>query len=141
MHWRSPIVGVASVIILATCTRQPTKPVEDLGGGQDVSRFALTSLKGTRNGDRLDVQAVYSHTFENITVDLHFRVTPPTRLESGTWNGLTKEGAVRERSSTFLGGQSGPPSIGGRFDLMAPNGQPLYRVTIPLQPLKHRLSR
>ena len=126
-------------MILAACTRQPPRPVEDLGGGRDASQFELTTLKGTRDGERLDVKAVYSSGSDHITVDLHFRVTPPTRLESGTWNGLAKEGAVRERSSTFLGGQSGPPSLGGRFDLLAPDGQPLYRVTIPLQPLKNPL--
>ncbi|MGH9674542.1 MAG: hypothetical protein ACRD44_15290 [Bryobacteraceae bacterium] len=140
MQRRSPIIiAVASVTILATCARQPAKPVEDLGGGQDVSQFVLTSLKGTRDGERLDVQAVYSDGSRHITVDLHFRVTPPTRLESGTWSGLPGNGGVRERSATFLGGQSGPPNIGGRFDLLASGGQPLYRVTIPLQPLKDRL--
>jgi hypothetical protein len=44
-------------------------------------------------------------------------------------------GSVQERSSTFLGGQSGPPSIGGSFDLVGPAGQPLYRIRIPVQPL------
>ena len=66
-------------------------------------------------------------------------MTPPTQLESGTWNGLGGEGAVHERASTFLGGQSGPPSIGGSFDLLAPDGRPLYRVAIPVQPLKDPL--
>lgn len=126
-------------MLLAACVRQPAKPVEDLGAGQDVSRFVLTSLKGTRDGDRLDVQAIYGDSPRHITVLLHFRVTPPSRLESGAWSGLTREGTIRERSLTFLGGQSGPPSIGGRFDLVAPDGQMLYRITIPLQELKRRL--
>jgi hypothetical protein len=60
MHWRSQIVAATSLMILAACARQPARPVEDLGGGRDVSQFTLPSLKGTRNGDRLDVQAVYS---------------------------------------------------------------------------------
>jgi hypothetical protein len=46
---------------------------------------------------------------------------------------------VRERSSTFLGGQSEPPSIGGRFDLIGSGGRPLYRIAIPLQPLNNPL--
>jgi hypothetical protein len=138
MQRRSVVITLAN-LILAACAKQPAKPVEDLAGGQDVSRFTLTSLKGTRDGDRLDVKAVYSDGSSSITVDLHFRVTPPPRLESGTWSGFGSDGTVRERSSTFLGGQSGPPSIGGRFDLFAPDGQPLYRVTIPLQPLKDRI--
>ena len=127
------------LLAIAACGGTPPKPVEDLGAGQDVSRFTLTSLKGTRDGDRLDVRAIYSDGPRQLTVDLHFRVTPPTRLESGAWSGLDAGGEVHERTSTFLGGQSAAPSIGGRFDLLGPGGKPLYRVTIPLQPLNQRL--
>jgi hypothetical protein len=140
MHSRFRILFLATLVILAGCHRQTAKPVEELvGGGPDVSAFALSSLRGTRNGERLDVNTVYGDGSAHITVDLHFRVTPAIRLESGTWSGLGKQGAVRERSSRFLGGQSGPPSIGGRFDLLAPDGRALYRITIPLQPLRDRL--
>jgi hypothetical protein len=70
---------------------------------------------------------------------LHFTVSPPTHLASGTWSGLGGEGSVRERSVTFLGGQSGPPSLGGQFDLIGSDNTLQYRVAIPLQPLKDRL--
>jgi hypothetical protein len=140
MHSQSRILFLASLVILSACDRQTAKPVEALGGdGPDVSEFALSSLRGTRNGERLDVTTVYGDGSAQITVDLHFRVTPAIRLESGTWSGLGKQGTVRERSSRFLGGQSGPPSIGGQFDLLARDGRPLYRITIPLQPLRDRL--
>jgi hypothetical protein len=46
---------------------------------------------------------------------------------------------VRQRSVTFLGGQSGSPSIGGRFDLIGTDNRPQYRVTIPLQELRQPL--
>jgi hypothetical protein len=72
-----------------------------------------------------------------LTVLLQFKIDPQARLQSGTWSGLG-EGAVTERSSTFLGGQSGPPSLGGRFDLIGRDGKAMYRVTIPLQPLHDR---
>ena len=52
-----PIFVAASVLLLAGCAKPPAKPVEDLGGGQNVSQFKLTSLRGTRNGDRLNVRA------------------------------------------------------------------------------------
>lgn len=139
MYWASPILAVTGVLLLTGCAKPPAKPVEDLGGGQNVSQFTLTSLKGTRNGDRLDVQALYGNGVGRIAVKLHFEVTPPTHLESGTWEGLGRKGAVHERTSTFLGGQSGPPSLGGSFDLLAPDGRPLYRVVIPVQPLKDLL--
>ena len=115
------------------------KPVEDLSGTRDAADFALTSLKGTRNGERVAVQAVYRAGSRSLTVDLLFRLTPQAKLERGTWAGLAGEGSVQERSVTFLGGQSGPPSIGGRFDLIGSGDKAIYRVTIPLQPLKDTL--
>lgn len=129
------ILVLFGALMLPGCNSRPAAPVQDLGGGHDVTRFALTSLKGTRNGDRLDVAAVFGDGASRIDVELHFRVTPPTTLESGKWNGFGGAGGVSERSSTFLGGQSGPPSIGGSFDLVGPAGQPLYRIRIPVQPL------
>lgn len=131
--------GALCLLLLGGCGAKQADPVEDLGGGHDVSRFTLTSIKGTRDGDRLDVRAVYSAGPEELKIDLHFTVSPPTRLASGTWSGLAGDGTVRERSVTFLGGQSGPPSVGGRFDLMGRDDTPRYRVTIPLQPLKNSL--
>ena len=47
-----------------------------------------------------------------------------------------EEKAAAARSVTFLGGQSGPPSIGGIFDLVGPSGAALYRVNIPVTELK-----
>jgi hypothetical protein len=129
----------ASLIILIGCGSGPSKPVETLGGTYDVSAFMLRSLKGTRDGERLEVHALYGGGSQSLIVRLHFNVTPPTRLASGTWTGLAGHGEVRQRSVTFLGGQSGSPSIGGRFDLVGPDNRPLYRISIPLQELKQRL--
>ena len=140
MNWAPPIfaaIAATAALWLASCARPPAQPVEALAGGQSVAQFTLTSLQGTRNGDRLDVRAVYGDGTGRIAVTLHFAVTPPTHLVSGTWEGLGGQGAVHERSSTFLGGQSGPPSLGGGFDLLASEGRPLYRVAIPVQPLKN----
>lgn len=96
----------------------------------------LSSFTGVRDGDRLNVRAVYRDSASELTLDLRFAVGIPTRLASGAWSGLSGSGAVRERSSTFLGGQSGPPSLGGHFDLVDSTGAILYRVHIPLQLLK-----
>ena len=41
----------------------------------------------------------------------------------------------------FLGGQDGPPSIGGRFDLLDLSGVAEYRITIPTSELKTKLPR
>jgi hypothetical protein len=134
-----PALAVWGFVIFTGCGSRPSDPVEDLGGAQAVANFALRSLQGTRDGERLEVRALYGDGSRDLSVRLHFRVTPPARLESGAWTGLAGEGHVRERSVTFLGGQSGPPSIGGRFDLIGPSHRPLYRITIPLQELKRGL--
>ena len=113
--------------------------MQDVGGGSDVSQFVLTSLRGTRDGDQLHVKAEFGGgAREVLSLDLQFTIGIPTSLKSGTWTGLGPGGRVKERSVTFLGGQSGPPSVGGRFDLTAPDGSPLYRVSIPVQELKHK---
>ena len=130
---------LAALVILVGCRSEPVKPVESLGGTHDISAFELTSLKGTRDGERLEVHASYGDGPQNLAVRLHFNVTPPARLTSGTWTGLGGNGDVVQRSVTFLGGQSSAPSIGGRFDLIGPDNRPLYRITVPLQELKQRL--
>ena len=50
-------------------------------------------------------------------------------------------GTVTERSVMFLGGQDGPPSIGGRFDLHDATAAAAYRITIPTTELKTKLRR
>jgi hypothetical protein len=135
-----PTIAALILLALAGCRTKEVKPVEDLSGRRDVSRLVLTSLSGTRDGDRLGVRAVFTGGVgERIQVDLRFTVGVPTTLKSGTWTGFGDSGSVKERSVTFLGGQSGPPSIGGRFDLLAPDGSARYRVAIPLQELKNKL--
>ncbi len=128
-----------SVALFCACDERDHQPLEAVSGATDVSRFALTSLKGTRDGDRLDVRAVYSEGTKQLILTMRFAVGSPTRLESGTWRGLDSAGAVAARSVTFLGGQSGSPSLGGRFDLMGPVNRIEYRATIPLQVLNERL--
>jgi len=39
----------------------------------------------------------------------------------------------------LLGGQDGPPSIGGRFDLLDPTRGAEYHITIPATELKTKL--
>lgn len=133
MIWRTRIVLAALVLLLGACASRERKTIENLEGAADVSRFALTGMEGVRDGDRFAVQVRLDDPPRSVRLDLRFRVGVPTRLESGTWSGLESNGSVRERSSTFLGGQSGPPSVGGSFELLAPGGKALYRVNIPVR--------
>src|SRR5258708_9721952 len=95
-----------------------------------------------RDGDRLQTVATFSDTSSILTVEMRFAIGSPTRLESGTWrwsrNNQLQSGLVTARSVTFLGGQDGPPSIGGSYDLVEPDGAALYRITIPVMELKRR---
>jgi hypothetical protein len=129
--------------LLAACGGTKHSLVEDLTHHEDLSLFKLQSARGTRDGDRLRTQVMFSDSSSILTVEMRFVVGSPTTLESGTWrwnrgNGLLS-GTVTARSVTFLGGQDEPPSIGGAFDLLDPGGAPLYRVNVPLTVLKARL--
>jgi hypothetical protein len=75
-------------------------------------------------GDRLDAEATFGDGSSTLVLNMRFAIGAPTKLESGQWqwtgDGRLKTGTVTERSVMFLGGQDGPPSIGGRFDLRDP---------------------
>ena len=121
------------VVLFASCARQPKPPLEDLNGRENLSSFTLGQVRGTRNGDRLDAEAKFGDGSSTITVEMRFAIGSPTKLVSGQWqwmrDGRLMSGAVAERSVMFLGGQDGPPSIGGRFDLLAGCGKTPERET------------
>ena len=106
---------------MAACATPPRPPVEDLSGRENLSSYTLGQVRGTRIGDRLDAEATFGDGSSTLTVEMRFAIGAPTKLESGRWqwsrDGQVTKGTVTERSVMFLGGQDGPPSIGGRFDL------------------------
>jgi hypothetical protein len=124
--------------VLAGCARSNLPLLQDLSKQEDLSRFLLQSVRGVRDGDRLTAQVLVSDSSSILTLDLHFAIGSPTTLQSGNWRwsrpGRLVDGTVSARSVTFLGGQDGPPSIGGTFDLLA-GGHAGYRVTLPLTAL------
>ena len=130
-------------LLLAGCSGSNHPLLENATQTEDLSLFRLQSIRGTRDGDRLAVQALISDSSSILTLELHFAIGSPTKLETGTWRwsrgGRQSSGTVSSRSVTFLGGQDGPPSIGGAFDLIADNtGTPAYRVNLPLSELRER---
>lgn len=122
----------ALCLILASCGHSEHRPLQDLSGHEDLSGFKIQSVRGVRDGDRLAAQVFVSDSSSILTLDLHFAIGSPTTLASGTWrwsrSGQLLNGTVSERSVTFLGGQDGPPSIGGTFDLSPGN----IRLNLPL---------
>jgi hypothetical protein len=133
------------IVLMAACGRPPRAPVEDLSGHENLSSYTLGQVRGTRAGDRLDAEATFSDGSSTLTVSMRFAIGAPTKLESGRWqwtrDGRLMSGTVAERSVMFLGGQDGPPSIGGRFDLSDANGTTAYRITIPTTELRQKLPR
>lgn len=121
--------------VLAGCTHRDRRPLEDPSGHENLSAFTIHSMRGVRDGDRLAAQVLISDSSSILTLDLHFAIGSPTALQSGNWQwsrpGRLLKGSVSARSVTFLGGQDGPPSIGGTFNLSSADGS-LYRVTLPL---------
>jgi hypothetical protein len=132
-----------AIVFVTACAKPPKPPVEDLSGRENLSSFTLTQVRGTRDGDVLDAQAKFGDGSSTLTVTMRFDVGSPTKLKSGRWQwtrgGRIANGTVAERSVMFLGGQSGPPSVGGRFDLLDPAGAAEYRITIPTTELQIRL--
>ncbi len=130
--WRCALI---LCFLLVGCAHRDRKPLEDLSGREDLARFTIQSVRGIRDGDRMSVQVLISDSSSILTLDLHFAIGSPTTLASGTWHwsrpGGSVDGTVSARSVTFLGGQDGPPSVGGTFDLNAP-ALPTYRLTLPL---------
>ncbi len=116
--------------------------MEDLTTHQALTAFKLDAVNGTRDGDHLDVQALFTDSSSILRVEMRFLIGSPTRLESGRWrwtrNNELLTGDVAARSVTFLGGQDGVPSIGGSFDLLGSDHSAKYRVNIPTTELKVR---
>jgi hypothetical protein len=133
---------VCTVLALVACSGPKRPAIVDLSGRENLSFFTPGSLRGTRDGDRLDAQAMFTDSSSILTMDLHFLIGSPTTLKTGAWrwarNNGVMSGAITARSVEFLGGQSGAPSIGGAFDLLGPDGTARYRVTIPIAELKAR---
>jgi hypothetical protein len=132
MHRRAVLILCLAV---TSCSRPAHPRLQDLSGHEDLSGFKLQSVHGVRDGDRLAAQVLISDSSSILMLDLHFAIGSPTTLQSGDWRwsrpGRLLNGTVSARSVMFLGGQDGPPSIGGTFDLTA-DGYGTYRLTLPL---------
>ena len=128
---------------LAACGKPKRAVMEDLNTHEELSVFKVGFVQGTRDGDHLSVLAVITDSSSIVTMEMNFGVGSPTVLQKGVWkwnrSSMPNSGLITGRSVTFLGGQDGPPSIGGTFDLLDQDGGARYRVRIPVTELKQRL--
>lgn len=124
--------------MLAAACHTRVKPVQDLRGLEDFSAYTLTQVRGHRDGDIVTARAGFSDGQHTLLVDLKFIIDAPVRLQSGEWKWAGDAGAVVAKSIDFLGGQNGPPSVGGMYDLLDGSGRAMFRVTIPTTELEDR---
>lgn len=134
---------LAGLLIAAGCSRTKQPLLEDLAHQTDLSRATIQELAGHRDGDRLQARLVVGDTSSSFTAVLRFHIGAPTTLVEGTWwkggPGIAPPvQPVTAKSVTFLGGQDGPPSIGGTFELLDGSGAVQYRIHLPTTPLKAR---
>jgi hypothetical protein len=128
---------VVTTLLLTACGRPESPRLERIPDRTELPSHQLRSLTGYRDGDVLRTKMILVAYSSMLTMDLRFRIGVPTRLEEGSYlwqqTDTVLRGQVEQVSATFLGGQSGRPSIGGTFDLLSPEGKRLYKVRIPVR--------
>ncbi len=136
------LIGCLCLLTACGAPKQPS--VEDLNHREDFSGTRMMTLRGARDGDMLDAEAMFSGRTLLLTSKMRFAIGAPTTLMKGTWvrtlpDGKMETGSISARSVSFTGGQGGSPSIGGSFDLLDAAGARKYRVVLPLLELRDRL--
>ena len=132
---RNPRFTLLLVSLLALgCTPAGRLSIRRSRDGQELQNYQLTSATGARDGDRLLSEFVFVSGPNKLTMRMKFLIGVPTRLESGNyqWNqdSVVTQGTVSASSVHFLGGQSGPSSLGGFFQLKS-DDVTLYEVRVP----------
>jgi hypothetical protein len=128
------LLALTAVLALVGCQTHKLS-IRRTRDGQELGTYRLRSLTGIRDGDKLLSEAVMGDDLGTLTMQMKFQVGVPTRLESGNYTWLKKDapqirGTIRADAVTFQGGQDGPPSLGGAFQLIN-NDVPLYEVRMP----------
>ena len=130
---RETSVCFVAFLTLAACGGSKRPRLRTCRGAR-VFDVPLVSVRGTRDGDRLDAQAVFSDSSSMLTLEYAVRNRRPDdagrgHVALGTRARDRRHG--RGAAVTFLGGQDGPPSIGGTFELLDAEGKARYR-SIPV---------
>lgn len=130
------ICMLLGAVLLGACGSPERAIIESLPEGDEMPAYALQPITGNRDGDVLHAHVTFTEKSSTLKMVMRFRIGVPTRLEDGSYvwdqGDRVSRGAVTEISSTFLGGQSGLPSIGGSFELLSPQGERLFKVRIPV---------
>ncbi len=138
-NWRQVLPVLAVLLVAIACRSSDRVSITRKRDGQELSHYRLFSATGTRNADKLNSQVVFRAPDSTLTLQMQFTIGVPTRLLAGTYTwkqgNETTMGFVRANSVTFLGGQDGPPSLGGTFQLVSEDIS-LYDVRLPTTALR-----
>jgi hypothetical protein len=134
------IVALLLIALLSSC--HPKNPRLESANGRELPGYRLAGVRGIRDGDVLRARVIFERTPDaRLTLNLRFSIGSPTRLESGRFEWLHDHaivrGGVEARSVTFLGGQDGPPSLGGSFLIMGTRGVPQFKAILPATVVTH----
>jgi len=135
-NWRRLAPPLAALLALLACetSKLTIKRTRD---NQALSSYRLRSMTGMRDGDKLLSEMVVGDNSGTLTMRMKFKIGVPVKLDTGeyVWQraGAPQiQGVVRAENVTFLGGQDGPPSLGGTFQLIANDSSlSLYEVKVP----------
>ena len=126
-------------LALIGCFKKEEGRVENITDSSPLP-LKMTALSGIQGNDRLNARCIFTGDAAWLLMEISVRTENPPSLAFGRYKwqreGRVVEGAVRAESITFLGGQSDTPSLGGRFNLLAAEGQTTHRVILPVSPVK-----
>jgi hypothetical protein len=132
--WQRPALILAAAIPFLACNAGKLT-VRRTRDGQQLSSYHVQSLTGLRDGDQFRSELVVGDRDGVLTMQMQFRIGVPTKFDSGSYVWKRKDapeiqGSVRAAAVTFQGGQDGPPSLGGTFQLVSDDVS-LYEVKLP----------
>jgi hypothetical protein len=138
--WRRLAPSLAAILALFACENSKLT-IKRTRDNQALSSYRLRSMTGMRDGDKLTSEMVVADNSGTLTMRMKFKIGVPIKMEEGqyVWQraGAPQiQGVVRAEAVTFLGGQDGPPSLGGTFHLIANDSSlSLYEVKVPTTPM------
>ena len=133
----APLLAVALSIV--ACQEANKLTIRRTRDNHEMGSYRVRSLTGIRDGEKLACTLVLGDKDGSLTMVMKFQVGVPTKLESGryTWTRTDArealEGTITAGAVSFQGGQDGPPSLGGTFELVGKDVDiSLYQVKVPV---------
>ena len=133
------VLIVPLLVLSAGCSGRDEPQLDVWEDGEFQSAVINTyEITGKRDGAVTRVLAKLTlDSGENLRMELEIGYDPQPVLRSARWaidGSNAGSGEVFAESLRFLGGQGEGPSLGGRFRLDE-NGDPRFRVVLPLKPV------